>query len=250
MTYGKAVYGEVEYGAEPAAVSGAIAAALSVAAAVGADLKGRGAMTANLPAAFSIAGDLKAVGALNAALETAFEISADATGRGALLASMAVSAAVQADLTKAGELSASLSMVVAVTAALRDASAPDRLADPRIVAERIRARPKRRFYKDRFNQFAETFDAFLRRQEPEMRARVLAEPRVEKAREAFVADPRFRNEIAAMATAVSAREARISAEEVLEGLEEAIDGLMREIRDEEDVIAIISLLATTDQLLT
>lgn len=107
---------------------------------------------------------------------------------------------------------------------------------------------KRRFYGDRWNQFAETFDAFLARQGPAIEAAVAgAEPAqaVAEISKEVLAARQFTADLAELEAGVSALQDTTQAE-LLAALAPQIEAMVGEMLDEEDIIAFTTLIASED----
>ena len=189
---------------------------------------------------FNVAADLKAQGKLDAALPMVFNLVADLRD------------------ASSGELDALLPFVFNITANLTDATpaAPsaDKLADPTIV------RPtRRRLYAKQWNQFAETFDAFLRRQESLVRA-VVQETEATATRNELYAQilelDDYSNDLVELSRQVYAENSEllsqyVSAETGTVDLvdfralfEESMLELIQQSQDEQDIIALVTLIAS------
>ena len=232
--------------------TGNLSQTLPIALGVTPDLTGAGALVKTLTMALDVAADLKASGNLAQALAIVFAVSADLTdaGSGALSSTLPLAMDVTPALTGSGALSLTAPLSLTVTAALQGIGAPvtpDKLADPSIT-KAIRGREKRRLYKDRWNQFAETLDAFLRRQEPVIREAVVEAPTVAEALDEIKRDARFSADLEAVAQEITTPAEPIDAQTLLAELRGELAQLAKEIRDEEDVIAIIALMAADDTI--
>ena len=107
---------------------------------------------------------------------------------------------------------------------------------------------RRRFYGDRWNQFAETFDAFLRRQQPVMEAAVAEAPATQPIAEiskAVLAEAKFAADLEELEGRVSELEPT-TVDELLAVLEPQVESIITEIADEEAMIAFIALVATNE----
>jgi len=111
---------------------------------------------------------------------------------------------------------------------------------------------KRRFYGDRWNQFAETFDAFLARQGPAIEAAVAgaapAQPVAEISKEVLAAR-QFAADLVELEAGVGALQDTTQAE-LLAALAPQIEDMVAEMLDEEDIIAFTTLIASEDYDIT
>lgn len=234
--------------------TGQLDAAAAIVFSVVADLKARGQLDAVLGMIFAVAADLKADGKLDAALGIVFNVAADLGAQGKLDAALAMVFSITADLQDAstGVLAAALPIEFSLAASLTNATpaaAPDKLADPGARArEHIRrAKPRPRFYARQWNQFAETFDAFLRRQESLVRQTVLEAVEPEQIQQAVIEAPAFVEDLEELRIQISDTRPLTTAE-LLQALEADVAELIRAMREEEDILAIVALIASTDFL--
>jgi hypothetical protein len=246
---------------------GRIDAVLPIVFDVVADLKARGKLDALLGMELAIVANLQAEGKLDATLPIVTAVVANLQAQGRLDATLAIVLDVAADLKAQGDLAAAAAIVFNVVANLADQQGPieavlpiefgvaasltavpvvadDGMADPREPGWERRPR----FYAKRWNMFAETFDAFLRRQETLVRETVLEVEELEDVMAVVFEDQGFVEELDVM-TATVAETVPVTSAELLDALHADVVELIQVIRNEEDIIALVTLIASDDTII-